>query len=56
MKKVERVGLIIKEEFNFEVFWNEILILNFEKRYGVFLVYLVLEISMLYLKFFKNIR
>lgn len=56
VKKAERAGLTIKEEPNFEAFWNEILIPNLEKRHGASPVHSVSEISTLHSKFPKNIR
>ena len=49
-------NLIIKEELNFELFWNEILIPNLDKKHNVKPVHTLDEISMLQQKFPENIR
>ncbi len=48
--------LIIKEELNFELFWNEILIPNLDKKHSAKPVHSVAEITQLQQKFPKNIR
>lgn len=49
-------NLIIKEEPNFELFWNEILMPNLERRYHAKPVHSCEEIIQLYEHFPKNIR
>jgi len=53
---VKKNGLIIKEELNFELFWNEILIPNLDKKHQVRPVHSVDEIKLLYSRFPENIR
>ena len=48
--------LIVKEESTFEVFWNEILIPNMNKKHGVKPVHTSLEIGLLQKHFPNNIR
>ena len=33
-KRAEKHHLIVKEESTFDLFWNEILITNLQKKYG----------------------
>lgn len=49
-------NLMIKEELNFELFWNEILIPNLNLKYQVKPVHSVEEIQMLQKRFPNNIR
>tara|TARA_R100001132_G_C3261503_1_gene85492 strand:- start:82 stop:954 length:873 start_codon:yes stop_codon:yes gene_type:complete len=56
VKKAEKAQLTIKEESNFEGFWNEILIPNLQKRHGASPVHTVSEIQYLQSKFPKNIK
>jgi hypothetical protein len=56
IKKGKRNGLIIKEEVNFEVFWNKILIPNLKHKYDTKPVHNLDEITKLKRLFPKNIR
>lgn len=49
-------NLEIKEELNFELFWNQILIPNLDKKHNVNPVHNLAEITALQQKFPKNIR
>jgi hypothetical protein len=49
-------GLVVKEETNFSLFWNQILTPNLEQRHGVKPVHSLEEIENLQTKFSKNIR
>lgn len=49
-------GLIIKEENNFEFFWNQVLIPNLESRHNAEPVHTLEEIQLLKRDFSKNIR
>lgn len=49
-------GLIIKEENNFESFWNQVLIPNLESRHNAEPVHTLEEIQLLKRHFDKNIR
>lgn len=49
-------GLIIKEENNFELFWNQVLIPNLELRHNAEPVHTLAEIQLLKSLFDKNIR
>lgn len=49
-------GLIIKEENNFESFWNQVLIPNLESRHNAEPVHTLEEIQLLKSHFDKNIR
>nr|WP_315201347.1 GNAT family N-acetyltransferase [uncultured Flavobacterium sp.] len=49
-------GLIIKEENNFESFWNQVLIPNLESRHNAEPVHTLSEIQLLKSRFDKNIR
>jgi hypothetical protein len=51
-----RSNLVIKEDLNFELFWNTILIPNLEKKHGVKPVHSLEEIIKLQQQFPKNIR
>lgn len=55
-KKAQKNELIIKEEINFELFWNQILIPNLEEQHGVKPVHTLEEIKLLKSKFPNNIR
>ena len=56
IRRGEKNGLIIKEELNFELFWNQILIPNLDKKHEVKPVHSVDEITKLQQKFPENIR
>lgn len=56
IKKAERNNLQIVEETEFELFWNEILIPNMNKKHGVKPLHTVEEIITLQQKFPENIR
>lgn len=56
IKKAERAGLEIKQDANFELFWNEILIPNLQKRHSAKPVHSVSEIQALQHNFPKNIH
>jgi hypothetical protein len=49
-------GLVVKEETNLSLFWNQILTPNLEQRYGVKPVHTLQEMENLRTKFPKNIR
>ena len=51
-----KMDLIIKEESNFEMFWNQILIPNLEKAHHAKPVHTLVEIKNLHQKFPSNIR
>lgn len=55
-RKAERQGLIVKEEANFNGFWNEILIPNLQDRHQSKPVHSLKEIELLQSNFPKNIR
>ena len=56
IRRGEKYGLIIKEELNFELFWNEILIPNLNAKHDVKPVHTLDEITKLQQLFPKNIR
>jgi hypothetical protein len=56
IQKGMNTGLIIKEENNFEPFWNQILIPNLESKYNAKPVHTLEEIQLLKKHFDKNIR
>lgn len=56
IQKGKNNGLIIKEENNFEPFWNQVLIPNLELRYNAEPVHTLDEIQLLKKHFDKNIR
>lgn len=56
IRRGEKNNLIIKEETNFEQFWNEILIPNLNKKHEVKPVHSLTEIINLQQQFPKNIR
>ena len=56
VRRGEKNNLIIKEELLFDLFWNEILIPNLDKKHNVKPVHTVEEITMLQRNFPKNIR
>ncbi|WP_396174677.1 GNAT family N-acetyltransferase [Flavobacterium sp.] len=56
IRRGEKNQLVIKEELNFELFWNEILIPNLDKKHHAKPVHTVEEIINLQQKFPKNIR
>jgi hypothetical protein len=49
-------GLVVKEEDNFDLFWNSILLPNLANKYQSAPVHTLEEIKFLYSKFPKNIR
>jgi hypothetical protein len=49
-------GLVVKEEDNFDLFWNSILLPNLANKYQSAPVHTLEEIKFLYAKFPKNIR
>lgn len=49
-------GLVIKEEDNFELFWNNILIKNLKKKHNAKPVHSLSDITLLKRRFPKNIR
>lgn len=56
IQKAVSNGLIIKEENNFEPFWNQILIPNLQLRHNAEPVHTLVEIQLLKKLFDKNIR
>lgn len=56
IRRGKKNNLIIKEELNFELFWNEILIPNLDKKHQVKPVHSVEEITLLQKRFPNNIR
>ena len=56
IRRGEKNNLVIKEELKFDLFWNEILIPNLEKKHHSKPVHTVEEITKLQEKFPKNIR
>lgn len=56
IKRGIKNDLVVKEESNFELFWNEILIPNLEVKHQAKPVHALKEIQLLYSKFPKNIR
>lgn len=56
IRRGEKNNLVIKEELKFELFWNEILIPNLDKRHNAKPVHTVEEITKLQQKFPNNIR
>lgn len=56
LKRAEKHGLTIKEEPNFEGFWNTVLIPNLEKRFNRKPVHSLAEIEKLHQQFPHNIR
>lgn len=56
IRRGEKNNLVIKEELEFDLFWNEILIPNLAKKYNSKPVHTAEEISKLQQKFPKNIR
>jgi len=55
-KKGIKNNLIVKEEFAFNSFWNELLIVNLKGKFNTQPVHSLEEITRLYNKFPKNIR
>lgn len=49
-------NLIIKEEINFDIFWNQLLIPNLKEKYNAVPVHTADEISLLQKRFPENIR
>lgn len=56
IRRGEKNNLVVKEELNFELFWNEILIPNLDKKHDAKPVHSVEEIKKLQQRFPKNIR
>jgi hypothetical protein len=56
IRRGEKNGLVIKEELNFELFWNEILIPNLDTKHQIKPVHSVEEIKLLHSRFPENIR
>lgn len=56
IRRGEKNNLVIKEELKFDLFWNEILIPNLDKRHNAKPVHTIEEITKLQQKFPKNIR
>ena len=56
IRRGEKNRLIIKEELNFELFWNEILIPNLDKKHQVKPVHTIEEMVLLQSRFPNNIR
>ena len=56
IRRGEKNDLVIKEELKFDLFWNEILIPNLDKRHNAKPVHTTEEISLLQQKFPNNIR
>lgn len=56
VKRGERNSLVVKEELNFELFWNEILIPNMSKKHQTKPVHSLEEIVLLHSYFPNNIR
>lgn len=56
IRRGEKNGLVIREEQKFDLFWNEILIPNLNKRHNAKPVHTIEEISLLQKKFPNNIR
>ena len=52
----KRNNLVIKEETNFEIFWNQLLIPNLKEKYNAVPVHSAHEISLLQKRFPDNIR
>lgn len=56
IRRGEKNNLVIKEELGFDLFWNEILIPNLDKKHNAKPVHTAAEIINLQQKFPKNIR
>jgi hypothetical protein len=56
IKKAEKLNLVIKEESNFDIFWNQILIPNLLKKHQTKPIHTLEEISKLKQLFPENIR
>ena len=56
IQKGKACGLVIKEETDFESFWNKVLIPNLDERHSVKPVHSIAEINLLKSLFPKNIR
>ena len=56
IRRGDKNGLVIKEEPEFELFWNEILIPNLQHKHEAKPVHTAEEMIMLYAKFPENIR
>lgn len=56
IRRGEKNNLVIREEFEFDLFWNEILIPNLDKRHNAKPVHTVEEITKLQQRFPDNIR
>lgn len=55
-KRAEKHGLVIKEEQDFELFWNRILVKNLQKKHNTKPVHTLDEIKLLKNRFPENIR
>lgn len=56
IKKGKANNLVIKEETNFDVFWNQLLIPNLKERFNAVPVHTAAEIALLQSRFPHNIR
>jgi hypothetical protein len=56
VKQAQKLHLTVKEESNFDSFWNEILIANLKERHNVKPIHSLEEITLLKKRFPKNIR
>lgn len=56
VKKAQKLGLVIKEEADFKLFWEEILIPNLNNKHNASPVHTVNEIELLANRFPKNIK
>jgi hypothetical protein len=56
IRRGKRNNLIIKEELNFKLFWEEVLVPNLDKKHQAKPVHTIAEIEMLQRKFPNNIR
>ncbi len=56
IRRGEKNGLVIKEELEFDLFWNEILIPNLDRKHSSKPVHTASEIKLLQQKFPNNIR
>jgi len=56
IRRGEKNGLVIKEELEFDLFWNEILIPNLDRKHNAKPVHTAAEITQLQQSFSENIR
>jgi len=56
IRRGKRNDLFIKEELNFEFFWNQLLIPNLKEKYNAVPVHTSSEIALLQSRFPKNVR